>query len=96
MSEVKRLVRRRIVVQGRVQGVFFRASTRDMARSLGLVGWVRNLPDHTVEIEVEGSQEAVAELIRWAHDGPPAANVTTLVESPLEPLAAEGEFHVRY
>ena len=96
MSDEKEPVRRRIVVQGRVQGVYFRASTRDTARSLGLVGWVRNLPDRTVEIEVEGKAEAVAKLIQWAHGGPPAAHVTGLVETPLEPLASESDFHVRY
>ena len=96
MSQAKDRVRRRIVVQGRVQGVYFRASTRDTARSLGLVGWVRNLPDRSVEIEVEGSDKAVAELVRWTHHGPPAARVSAVVETPLEPLGTEGDFQVRY
>jgi acylphosphatase len=69
------LVRRRVVVHGRVQGVFFRGATVERARALGLSGWVRNRRDGCVEAVFEGSPEAVAEAVRFCHGGPPAAQV---------------------
>jgi acylphosphatase len=65
-----------LVVRGRVQGVYFRASTQREARRLGLTGWVRNRPDGTsVEMTVEGEEEALKEMVAWAHRGPTAARV---------------------
>ncbi|HUL58884.1 MAG TPA: acylphosphatase [Anaeromyxobacteraceae bacterium] len=69
------LVRVRVVVAGRVQGVAFRASAVDEARRLGVRGRVRNLADGTVEAEAEGEQAAVEALVRWCGRGPPAASV---------------------
>ena len=66
----------RIVVHGKVQGVWYRASTQEVARSLGLRGWVRNLPSGEVEILAQGEEKAIRELIDWCHHGPPAAKVT--------------------
>jgi acylphosphatase len=74
------VVRVRAIVRGRVQGVFFRASTEEEAQLLGLVGWVRNLPDRSVEIAAQGPRAAVRALLAWARKGPPAAVVTELVE----------------
>ena len=68
-------VGRGYLVQGRVQGVGFRWWTRGMCRSLGIGGHVRNLPDGTVEVQVIGPAEAVAELERLLWKGPPAARV---------------------
>jgi acylphosphatase len=65
-----------LFVSGRVQGVFFRAHTRDLARSLGLSGFVRNLPDGRVEIVAEGEEGALEKLVSFAHRGPPLAQVT--------------------
>jgi len=62
-------------VHGRVQGVFFRASTEEKARSLGITGWVRNCPDGKVEIHAEGPREPLDQLIAWCHVGPPRAEV---------------------
>jgi acylphosphatase len=62
-----------LFVSGRVQGVFFRASTRDAARNLGLTGWVRNLPDGRVEALFEGDERALAQIIEWCRTGPPGA-----------------------
>lgn len=62
-------------VRGRVQGVFFRASTQREARRLGLTGWVKNRPDSSVEILAEGEEDALKELISWANHGPTAARV---------------------
>jgi acylphosphatase len=64
------------VVSGRVQGVFFRASTRDVALRLGLTGWVRNLPDGRVEVIASGPPNEVEQLRRWLERGPPRAMVS--------------------
>ncbi len=65
----------RIQVYGKVQGVYYRASTVEKAVSLGLTGWVRNMPDGSVLIEAEGDEEQVQKLIEWAHSGPSQAVV---------------------
>lgn len=65
----------RVVVSGRVQGVFYRQTTKDKARSLGLVGWVRNQSDGTVAMEASGPRERILQLIEWCHKGPPSARV---------------------
>lgn len=88
--------RARLVVAGRVQGVWYRASMRREAERLGLAGWVRNLPDGTVEAEAIGPTAAVDRLIAWARVGPPAAEVADVrVErAPAEP-STSGSFVVR-
>lgn len=67
-----------IYVSGLVQGVFFRASTKERANQLGLSGFVRNLPDRRVEIVAEGPDSAVDSLIQWCESGPPGANVQSV------------------
>ena len=62
-------------MRGSVQGVFFRAETRDRARSLGLTGWVRNAPDGTVEAVFEGDDERVESMVDWCRRGPSGAHV---------------------
>ena len=74
----------RFVVSGRVQGVFFRASTREEALRLGLTGHARNLADGTVEVIACGGDAALDALERWLHSGPPLARVGTVVRAPLE------------
>lgn len=66
---------RRCYVSGRVQGVFFRASTREQARQLGVSGYARNLPDGRVEVLACGADAAVQQLCDWLAQGPPAAQV---------------------
>lgn len=69
------LRRVRLEIFGRVQGVFYRASTREKAQGLGLSGWVQNRPDGSVEAVVEGPRDDVQTLIEWTHEGPPHASV---------------------
>jgi len=83
-----------VVVRGRVQGVFFRAEVSSRARALDLAGWVRNLPDASVEAVFEGPQEAVESLLRWCEHGPAGARVDT-VDVTWEPPARITEFEVR-
>ncbi len=66
---------RTIVVRGRVQGVFFRASVRERAEAVGVAGWARNMPDGSVEVHAEGDAEAVDAVEAFCRSGPPAARV---------------------
>ena len=67
-----------IIVHGRVQGVWFRAGTKEKADELGLFGWVKNQPEGTVEIHVEGEKTQLEKFIAWCHKGTPAADVASL------------------
>lgn len=69
----------RLRVSGRVQGVYFRASTQERARALGLSGWVRNTPDGAVELEAQGRPDQLEALIAWCNEGPPAARVDDIL-----------------
>lgn len=82
------MISRRIIVSGRVQGVFYRGWTVDAARSLGLAGWVRNLQSGDVEILAIGEEQAVQALIERCRSGPPAASVDeiSVEEAEAEPL----------
>jgi len=69
------MIRRRVVVHGRVQGVFFRDTTRERARAHGVSGWVHNRPDGAVEAAFEGEPDDVERLVRFCETGPPGARV---------------------
>jgi acylphosphatase len=73
----------RLVVTGRVQGVWYRASLQREARRLQVAGWVRNRHDGAVEAEVEGAPDAIAELVAWARLGPAGAEVSDVTVTPL-------------
>lgn len=88
-------VARRLTVHGRVQGVFFRASTRERARERGVSGWVRNRPDGSVEMWLEGDDEGVEEVTSWARGGPRAARVERVEVEEVEP-EGHGSFGVRH
>lgn len=80
----------RFIVTGRVQGVFFRASTRERALQLGVAGYAKNRPDGSVEVIVSGSREALDELDGWLHHGPPAARVEAVRREALPEQALHG------
>jgi acylphosphatase len=85
------LVRRRVVVRGNVQGVFFRDSTRRQALDRGVAGWVRNRDDGSVEAVFEGPAEAVEELVEWCRTGPSRAQVEDMdVSLEREPDGLDG------
>lgn len=84
------------IVKGRVQGVYYRASTRDKARSLCLTGWVRNLPNGDVEFLAVGEEYMLEELIKWAWGGSDYANVTDVITDIPEILPEFENFIVRY
>ena len=81
-------------VHGRVQGVFFRASTEEEARRLGLSGWVRNRRDGSVEVFAQGAPEAVEALLAWLHEGPPLAEVVRVDWEEVEPEPGRSGFVV--
>jgi len=93
----------RLKISGRVQGVFYRVSTRDMARELGLSGFVRNASDGSVEVLAAGDRRLVEELIAWCHRGPSGSRVDRVdvewVEVHLleveEEESAGLDFHIR-
>ena len=87
-------VRRRIVVRGRVQGVFFRDTTRRRAESLGVAGWATNRADGTVEVVAEGEPDAVERLVDFLREGPRRADVDDVDVSEEQPEGLSG-FDVR-
>jgi len=82
--------RRRVVVHGEVQGVFFRDSTREEAARRGVAGWISNRGDGAVEAVFEGDPEAVEALVAFCRDGPPRARVERVDEHSEEPEGLEG------
>lgn len=78
MTETRLLAR----IEGRVQGVSFRDSTRIQAQHLGVTGYARNQPDGSVEVLVCGEEGAVNQLVDWLHQGPPAASVSRVETQP--------------
>ena len=85
--------RLRIKVEGRVQGVFYRASTQSKALELGLSGWVKNQPDGSVLIEVQGNTEVLDKMIKWCKEGPIMARVDNLDQEDI-PVEAGTSFDI--
>ena len=88
------MIRRRVVVHGHVQGVFFRDSARRVAQRRGVAGWIANRADGAVEAVFEGESAAVESLVAWCHDGPRGAYVdrVDVIEEDVEGLS---DFAVR-
>jgi acylphosphatase len=85
-----------VIVHGRVQGVFFRDYTRQEAQRLGLTGWVRNLPDRTVEAEFQGDGKEVDSILIWLRTGSPHSEVTGVQTDTITLQQDEVDFRVRY
>jgi acylphosphatase len=83
-------IRRRLIVHGRVQGVFFRDSTRESAENEGVSGWAANRDDGTVEVVLEGAPEAVESVIGFCRTGPMSADVTSVDVIEEEPEGLSG------
>lgn len=84
----------RAVISGRVQGVYYRAWTREQAELRGLSGWVRNMPDRTVMALFVGPGERVAEMLEACREGPLDARVDDIATERVEPAPAEGSFRI--
>lgn len=83
-------------IEGIVQGVFFRESTRQRARELGLAGWVKNLPDGRVEAVFQGERDACEKALTFARTGPPAARVEDVTCEWIDDPQTYGGFEVRF
>jgi len=83
-------IRAHVFVSGRVQGVYYRATTRDTARERGVDGWVENLDDGRVEAVFEGSEDAVGSMVEWCHTGSPNARVDDVDVEYGDPAGIEG------
>jgi acylphosphatase len=89
------VVRAHVFVSGNVQGVFFRQEARTRARTRGLVGWVKNLPDGRVEAVFEGPEDAVQQMVEWCRTGPKWAEVDDVEITREEPEGLDS-FEVRF
>jgi acylphosphatase len=87
-------IRRRLVVHGKVQGVFFRDSTREAARNEGVAGWASNRPDGSVEVVLEGPADAVESVVGYCRRGPSSAEVDAVDEHEEAPEGLTG-FQIR-
>lgn len=90
------VARLHLKIHGDVQGVFFRANTQTVASKLGVSGWVRNLPDGSVEVLAEGDKKKLEELLEWCREGPSGAAVERVEEKWSEGKKEFSGFEVRY
>jgi acylphosphatase len=89
-----RVIRKRAIVSGGVQGVGFRWGAREAAERLGVAGWARNRLDGTVEVEVEGEPESVDRMLDWLRSGPPGASVEAVDVTDAQP-DGDDRFRIR-
>ena len=89
------MVCKRCLVSGKVQGVFYRASTAERARALGVTGYARNLPDGCVEVLACGDEDKVKEFVDWLWQGPPAAKVDAVTVEDAEVDSQPSKFETR-
>ena len=89
-------VRRHVIIKGRVQGVWFRASTQDQAMASDLTGWVKNTWDGSVGAVFEGEEESVEKVIKWCHRGPPGAFVKEVQVTTEEYTGEFSTFSIEY
>ena len=93
MTDTRRV---HVIVEGRVQGVFFRAYTRNEAVKLGLSGWVRNRTDGSVEVLIEGEKIAVEKMEQWLHEGSPHSLVKMIHTTEETPMGSTAAFEIHY
>lgn len=84
------------IIRGRVQGVFFRKYTQEQANNLKLSGWVRNLPDRSVETVFQGEKKTVEQMLTWLYKGSPYSQVTEVISNEEKVSAELTDFTVRY
>ena len=84
-----------LIIEGKVQGVFFRASAKEQADRLNLAGWVRNLPEGSVEVQVEGTQDNLDDFLDWCRKGPPNAAVKNIELKYLHPSGDLDSFDIK-
>ncbi len=82
-------------IEGRVQGVWFRAATAEKAMELGIRGWARNLPDARVEVLAAGPEDELERFVQWLHEGPPAARVDRVEREAADPGDVPTGFNIR-
>lgn len=92
IEENKRI---RLIIRGRVQGVWYRGSAQEIALELGLTGWAKNLSDGSVELVAEGEGPSLDALKKWCREGPPLARVHDVLEEQLTPCGKPVSFEVR-
>ena len=85
-----------VIIFGRVQGVWFRSSTKQKAEQLGVNGWVRNTKDGRVEAIFEGEENSVKSLLEWCHNGPPLAKIEKVEVNNQSPTNGFYDFSIRY
>jgi acylphosphatase len=90
------MISKKVRIKGKVQGVYFRDYTRRQAVSLGLTGWVRNLPDGSVEALLCGNQEQIGSMLRWFHTGSPLSRVDKVIVEDIRTNESHTSFTVRY
>ncbi len=86
------MIRRQFTISGKVQGVWFRGSTREQALTLGLTGYASNLADGRVEVQAQGDAEAVGKLEQWLQHGPRLAQVSHVDAIDIEPASTDSGF----
>ena len=96
MADTMTATRAHVHVSGTVQGVYYRANTREQAQERDVAGWVKNLADGRVEAVFEGDESDVEAMVEWCHEGSPAAEVEDVAVEWEEPTGAFDGFEVRY
>jgi acylphosphatase len=85
-----------VIISGRVQGVWFRASAKQKAEQLGIKGWIRNTSDGSVEAVFEGEEKSVNEMIEWCNHGPPLSKIENVEIEKKNPTDGFKDFSIRY
>jgi len=95
-KQVQEKIRAHVFISGRVQGVFFRTNTKEEADRLGVLGWVKNLPDGRVEAVFEGNREKVEEMVNWTSKGPIWAKIDDFSVTWEDYTGEFSNFEIRY